>query len=227
MAKKQKVKEVKTSLKGSRFWGVLWFIILFLIDQVTKLVAEVYLGNNATPKPLKIVPNVLEFAFGPMHYNRGFAFSAFAGENPWLKFALVMSTAVLMLILIIVYFKSNSKRGLFRCALVLIIAGGMANFVERVYFQVWDPATASAVPNGVRDMLHVVIFFDFGYCNFADFFIVGGAILMILSLLFFDIYAICPVGKYRKIAKELSAQAKAKKAEKQKENQTDTAEQTE
>ena len=57
---------------------------------------------------------------------------------------------------------------------------------------------------------------DFGVCNFADFFISGGAVLFILSLLFFDKDAIFPVGeKYKALAKEAQEAEEKKKAEKE------------
>ncbi len=208
----KKEKPVKTSLKGSRLWGLLWFFVLFLIDQVTKIIADVYLmthGNTA----ITLIPGMLEF--GPMHYNRGFAFSALAGSVQWLKMTLVFSTVVLMLILAIVYWKTDNKRTLFRLALVFILAGGMANFADRVYYRVWDPASANGgYRDGVRDMLYVKILFDFGFCNFADFFIVGGGIMMVLSLLFFDTYALVPVGKYKKLAVEADKKADEEKSKK-------------
>ena len=45
-------------------------------------------------------------------------------------------------------------------------------------------------------------FLDFGICNFADFFIVGGAIALLFAFFFFDKDAFFPVGKYKALAKE-------------------------
>ena len=57
-------------------------------------------------------------------------------------------------------------------------------------------------------------FLDFGVCNFADFFIVGGAIAMIFTLLFFDTDAFFPKGKYKALAKEAEEAEMAKETEK-------------
>ena len=67
-------------------------------------------------------------------------------------------------------------------------------------------------------VLHTLnIIFDFGVCNFADFFITGGAVLLVLALLFFDTDAIFPVGKkYKALAKEAEEKAEQKKKEKEK-----------
>ena len=45
--------------------------------------------------------------------------------------------------------------------------------------------------------------FDFGVCNFADFFIVGGAITLMAAILFFDAGALFPLTeKYKALSKE-------------------------
>ena len=56
--------------------------------------------------------------------------------------------------------------------------------------------------------------FGFAVCNFADFFICGGAAAMVLSLVFFDKDAMFPVGKYKALAEEAEALALAKNEEK-------------
>ena len=62
---------------------------------------------------------------------------------------------------------------------------------------------------GVRDMVDVsgIKFgsFNFGICNFADFFITAGAILLILSFLFFDSEALFPTKKSKALAETLAA----------------------
>lgn len=207
--------ENKNSLKGSRLWGVLLFAILVFIDQITKIVADVYFGSvpNA-PDSIAIIPGVIELT---MEYNRGIAFSMFSGAGQAGKIAIVVGTAIIMLAVSVVYFKIDKRRTLLRIALVLIVAGGVGNLIDRVYYQVWDPATATGFRDGVRDMVRVDFkIMDFGVCNFADFFISGGAVLFILSLLFFDKDAIFPVGeKYKALAKEAQEAEEKKKAEKE------------
>lgn len=207
--------ENKHSLKGSRLWGVLLFAILVFIDQITKIVADVYFGNvPSAPESIAIIPGVIELT---MEYNRGIAFSMFSGAGQAGKIAIVVGTALIMLAVSVVYFKIDKRRTLLRIALVLIVAGGVGNLIDRVYYQVWDPATATGFRDGVRDMVRVDFkIVDFGVCNFADFFISGGAVLFILSLLFFDKDAIFPVGeKYKALAKEAQEAEEKKKAEKE------------
>lgn len=208
---KKNEKTFTNSLKGSRWWGLLLFLILVILDQVTKAVADVYFNPQAGVK-MTLIPGML--VLGPMSYNRGFAFSSLAGSKDWLKFLLVMLTAVLMLILIIVYCKVDKRRTLFRIALIFIIAGGLANFMDRINYRVWESASYNnGFRDGVRDMLYVKIIFDFGCCNLADFFIVGGCVMLVLAMLFFDLHAIFPLGKYKKYSVEATQKANEKKKE--------------
>ena len=207
--------EEKKTLKGSRWWGVLLFAILILIDQVTKVVADVYFGNVPSAKDsIAIIPGVIELT---MEYNRGIAFSMFSDIGKIGKIAIVAGTAVLMAVIAVVYFKLDKRRTWLRFALVLIVAGGVGNLIDRVFYQVWDPATATGFRDGVRDMVRVDFkIVDFGVCNFADFFISFGAVAFILSLLFFDKDALLPVGKkYKALAAEAVAEEEAKKAAKE------------
>ena len=199
MANKGLLQEEKSGLKGSRLWGVLLFLGLLFIDQITKIVADVYFveiaGANET---IKIIPGMLELCIS---YNRGIAFGSLASSSEAIKIAIVIGTAVVMLALSFVYWKIDKRRTLLRIALVLIVAGGIGNFIDRVYYQVWDPSTAGLVRDGVRDMVYLNILIDFGVCNFADFFISIGAVMLLLSLLFFDTAALFPLGiKYRALA---------------------------
>lgn len=217
MANKGLLQEEKSGLKGSRLWGVLLFLGLLFIDQITKIVADVYFveiaGANET---IKIIPGMLELCIS---YNRGIAFGSLASSSEAIKIAIVIGTAVVMLALSFVYWKIDKRRTLLRIALVLIVAGGIGNFIDRVYYQVWDPSTAGLVRDGVRDMVYLNILIDFGVCNFADFFISIGAVMLLLSLLFFDMDALFPLGKkYRALAKESEEKSRAKKEKKEKKN---------
>jgi len=68
----------------------------------------------------------------------------------------------------------------------------------------------------VRDMVRLKIFmFDFGVCNFADFFIVGGAITLMAAILFFDAGAMFPLTKkYKALSKEYEEREEQKQAKK-------------
>ena len=114
------------------------------------------------------------------------------------KLLVIAGTGVIMLGVTILYFALDKRRAFLRIALVFVVAGGLGNLIDRVYYQVWNPAT---VPFGVRDMVDLSRF-GFAVCNFADFFISTGAVMLVFSFLFFDKDAIFPVGKYKKLAAE-------------------------
>ncbi len=220
MSKKQLLKKEKP-MKGSRLWGVLIFLLLILIDQITKLVADVYfveyLGDANASGRIAIIPGVIELC---MEYNRGIAFSSFADAGMPAKIAIVAGTGVLMALFAAFYFKLDKRRTFLRLALVFVVAGGIGNLIDRVYYQVWDPSTEAIIRDGVRDMVYLNIVFDFGVCNFADFFIVGGAIALVLALLFFDTDALIPLTKkYKALAKEAQEKSAEKRAKKQEEKQ--------
>ena len=209
----KELKKEKSSLKGSWLWGALLLVILLLVDMLTKIVADAYL--DPWDSSIDIIPGYLEICLA---YNRGISFSIGSDASVPAKIALVAFTGVLFILLVIYYLKIDKRRTWVRVALVLIVAGGIGNLIDRVYYQVWEPFSASdpSTWDGVRDMVRLKIFmFDFGVCNFADFFIVGGAITLIVAMLFFDTGAVFPLTeKYKALSKEMEEKEERKKQEK-------------
>lgn len=209
MEEKQNIKE--NGLKGSWIWGAILFFVLILVDQLTKAVADVYFKEMTDERAIVIIPNMIELCIS---YNRGIAFSMFATSDIAVKMAIVLSTGVMMAGVAYFYFKIDKRRTWIRVACILILAGGIGNLIDRVYYQVWDPASYNGgFRDGVRDMVRLKIIFDFGVCNFADFFICGGAATLFVSALFFDSYAYFPLGKYKALAKETEERDKIKEEE--------------
>ncbi len=209
----QKTPKKKTVVwwKHPTFWLSIIFLGLILIDQLIKIWADHYFIDVLQDPygEIVIIPNVIEICIA---YNRGIAFGSFSASSMGWKIVIVVGTALLMAALAVLFFKMDSRRALFRLALVFIIAGGVGNLIDRVIYRVWDPATATGVRDGVRDMVRLTLIFDFGVCNFADFFIVAGAIMLLLALLFFDGEALFPMTKkYKALAKEYKEKEEAKK----------------
>ena len=194
MSRKVKKEKKISPLKGSNLWGVLLFGILLLVDMLTKLFADAYFSQPSAPKKIDIIPGWISLRIA---YNKGIAYGLGSSSPTWVKIAVVVVTGLLMVGLSILYFKLDKRRSWMRIALVFVIAGGVGNFIDRVYYQVWDVNAAY----GVRDMVDLSRF-GFAVCNFADFFISGGAVALVLSLLFFDKEALFPVGKYKALAQE-------------------------
>ena len=174
----------------SVLWGVFWIFVMVIIDQLTKLVADAYLKE----KVIDIIPGWISLR---LTYNQGIAYGQLSDVDVWVKMLIIAATGVLMLVFAIVYMRLDVRRSLLRAALVMVVAGGIGNLIDRVYFQVWDPNALY----GVRDMVDLSRF-GFAVCNFADFFICIGAALLVLSILFFDKDALFPVGKYKALALE-------------------------
>ena len=150
------------------------------------------------------------------------AFSIGADAAPALKIAVVALTAVIMAGATWFYLVADKRRSMLRWCLVFVVAGGVGNLIDRLLFQVWMENGG-----GVRDMVMLdfgplfdqwfgwnITWLNFGVCNFADFFIVGGAIALIVCFLFFDTDAFLPLGKYKALAMEAEARENAKQAQK-------------
>lgn len=191
---------------NATLWGLLLFFILILIDQLTKLFADVYFNATGAPEQVAVVDNWLWLC---ITYNRGISYGIGGDASPALKIAVIATTALMMIGLFVWYFAMDKNRRFLRTALVFIVAGGVGNLIDRVYYQVWDPATT---PFGVRDMVDLSRF-GFAVCNFADFFISAGAVMIVLALLFFDKDAMFPVGKYKKLAQAQMAQEEEQQAQ--------------
>ena len=193
--KKNKNERVNSApLKGSNLWGMLIFAILLLVDMLTKAVADAYFSQPDAPSSIEVIPGWINLC---ITYNRGIAYGMGAGSPTWAKLAVVFGTGLVMLVLAVAYFKIDSRRVWLRTAIVFIVAGGLGNFIDRVYYQVWDVNTLL----GVRDMVDLSRF-GFAVCNFADFFICGGAGILVLALMFFDKDALFPTEKYKKMSDE-------------------------
>lgn len=212
MSSKVKKEKKVSPLKGANLWGILLFAILLLIDMVTKLVADAYFSQESAPAKIDIIPGWISLR---ITYNKGIAYGMGAGSPEWAKVGVIAATGVLMLILTVVYFKLDKRRAWLRTAIVFIVAGGLGNLIDRVYYQVWDPNALY----GVRDMVDLSRF-GFAVCNFADFFICGGAAVLVFSLLFFDKEALFPCGKYKELNEEieLAEVATAEEANTEKQN---------
>ena len=206
------------SMNGSRLHGIFLGLLLLLIDQITKLVADAYFNLPGSPSKIDVIPGWISLCIS---YNPGIAYGIGQDASPIVKISVIALTGVVMLVLSILYLCMDRRRSWMRTSLVMIVSGGIGNLIDRLYYRVWE-ITSTAIDRGVRDMVDLSRF-GFAICNFADFFICIGAAMMVLSLLFFDRDAMFPIGKkYKALAKEeeqrLKAKEEAKKAKKQANN---------
>lgn len=187
-------------------FGLFLFVFLIFVDQITKAVADAYFNSEDAPFRIIVIEDWINLCIA---YNRGISYGLGTNAPTWAKIAVIAFTGVLMLVFLVVFFKLDSRRTWMKIALIFVVAGGVGNLIDRLYYQVWDPTTVG----GVRDMVDLSAF-GFAVCNFADFFICGGAVALVLGLLFFDQDAIFPLGKYKELAREASEKEALKKAKK-------------
>lgn len=187
----------KFSLGGVTLWGGVLFAFLIVFDQLTKILAEKFLTGG---KSVKILGRFVQLR---LVYNRGISFGMFSDSSVGAKVAIIVLTAVMMLFIATLYLFVDKRRKTLRLSFIFIVAGGIGNLIDRILFKMWQSGGAK----GVRDMVDVseIRFgsFNFGICNFADFFITAGAIMLVLSFLFFDIDAIWQTKKYKELAETL------------------------
>ena len=188
----------KLSLGGVTLFGAALFVFLIVFDLATKALAEKYLADG---RAVKIVG---DFVVLRLVYNRGISFGMFSDSSVGGKIAIIVLTALMMIALSVFYALLDKRRKTLRISLIFVVAGGIGNLIDRIVFKMWQTGGAK----GVRDMVDVsgIKFgsFNFGICNFADFFIT--AILLVLAFLFFDSEALFPTKKSKALAETLAAE---------------------
>jgi len=135
-------------------------LLLIGVDQLTKYLVLTHLGDGTI---VTVLPDVLQFRFVA---NTGAAFSMFTGKT-WL---LSVVTAAILLVAIVLLARGKVPGRLNQAALLLIIAGGAANLIDRIF------------RHFVVDFIEL-IFVHFAVFNFADCCVTIGAVTLIISLL--------------------------------------------
>lgn len=139
------------------FWGI------FFIDMLTKQMAVAYCY-----KPIVFIKNILTFS---LSFNRGISFAMFHSENP-LVFYAVSLVVFLILCYLAKYTLDRQKEGKNILGELLVLAGGWANFTDRVH--------SNAVVDFIQLSYNNYYFPTF---NIADIAITFGACIMFYSLL--------------------------------------------
>ena len=114
---------------------------------------------------ITLIPGILKLTYSE---NRGVAFGLF--QNSTVFFAI--TTSIVIIAFIIILIKNYKKSKLLSIACAFIIGGGAANLFERVAY------------GFVYDYLSLSFFSP--VCNFADYCITAGTIMLIVYLLFYS-----------------------------------------
>jgi len=126
-----------------------WFLFtfIFLLDIVSKYIAQETLVLHS---PVEIIPGFFHITLA---YNTGAAWGIFAGQ---MELFYVVTVAVAGFILYVLY-HDNIESKFLRAVLVVMLAGTLGNFYDRVVF------------GYVRDFLDFTIFgYDYPIFNIAD-----------------------------------------------------------
>ena len=133
-----------------------------LIDQIIKFIVQQYLPQAGT---VTAIPYILDLTYVE---NKGVAFGMFK-DMRWL---FVIFTVVIIVVIFYIVFYKDIESKLFYIASGLIVGGGIGNLIDRLNL------------GYVIDYLQLSFFSP--VCNFADYAITVGTVLLIIYLLFFS-----------------------------------------
>ena len=178
-------------------FGILTIILLAAIavliaaDLITKHFEEQQVWN------IVIIRNFIEIRAGIR--NSGCAFS-FLDDNPEIGQPIFITlTFLLLAVLIFGFIFIPNRFVILKSAISLLIAGAIGNLVDRIALY------------EVRDWFGLNIFGSMAFCNFADFWIVLGAILAVIDLMFLNEYAVFPLTKTAKAAQQAKKEEEERK----------------
>ena len=135
--------------------------LVVVVDQVIKF----FVSTNLKPIGSAVaIPHLLDLVYVE---NRGVAFGMFK-DMRWIFVAL---TSVVIVVFLALLIKNGNKSKLFSISAALIIGGGIGNLIDRIFL------------GYVIDYLQLSFFSP--VCNFADYCISIGTVLLVIYLLFF------------------------------------------
>ena len=136
--------------------------VLVIIDQIIKYFVSAYLQPVGS---VSVIDNIFSLTYVE---NKGVAFGMFS-DMRWIFVAL---TSILLVIIIFYMFKKRPKGKFFYVCAALIIGGGIGNLIDRIFY------------GYIIDYLSLSFFPP--VCNFADYCITAGTIMLVIYLLFFS-----------------------------------------
>ena len=141
------------------------FLAAFLVglDQLTKFLVVTRMEEGES------IPVLGKYLAITSHRNSGAAWGMLQGQM--IFFYII--TVVVLAILVYVYIREAKDNLLLQTAIVMLVAGSLGNFIDRILFQ------------EVVDFVDVLlIFYDFPIFNVADSALTVGVVLMIVEFFF-------------------------------------------
>lgn len=136
--------------------------LVVIIDQVIKYFVSINLKPIGS---VEAIPHILDLVYVE---NRGVAFGMFSD----LRWLFVVLTSVVIAIFLFLLIKNSKKSKLFCVSSALIIGGGIGNLIDRLFL------------GYVVDYLQLSFFSP--VCNFADYCITFGTVMLVIYLLFYS-----------------------------------------
>lgn len=152
-------------LLGVDFLAFIYLALALLVAAVDQVIKYFVLENLVTAGRVTAIPHLLDLIYVE---NTGVAFGMFSD----LRWLFVVITGIVIVAFIVMLFKGGYKSKLFSISAVLIIGGGIGNLVDRV------------VHGFVVDYLQLSFFSP--VCNFADYCITVGTVLLVVYLIFYS-----------------------------------------
>ena len=152
-------------LLGADYLVFIYLLIAALVVVIDQVIKYFVCLNLKPIGSVTAIPHLLDLVYVE---NRGVAFGMFK-DMRWIFVAL---TSVVIIVFTVLLIKNGSKSKLFSIASALIIGGGIGNLIDRVFL------------GYVVDYLQLSFFSP--VCNFADYCITIGTVLLVIYLLFFS-----------------------------------------
>ena len=143
--------------------GILVLVIsaaIVVLDQIFKYLA---INNLKSVENVAVIDNLLYFTYLE---NRGAAFGIFSNQ----RWFFIIATVLAIILLMYLVFVKKIQSKIFNISVALIIGGGVGNLIDRVFL------------GYVVDYIQISFFPP--VCNFADYCITAGTIMLIIWLFF-------------------------------------------
>ena len=143
---------------------IMTFIIAAVSIAADQLIKILVINNLKPVKSVTVIENLLNFTYVE---NKGMAFGMLANQR-WVFIAL---TSAVIVALAVAVFKLKKQGTMFYISAALLIGGGISNMIDRLlYGYVVDYISLSFFPP---------------VCNFADYCVTAGVIMLLIYLFFF------------------------------------------